>query len=123
MSKLVERKLVALLAEQIAANPRYRVRPIKGIAEDIAARLADAFDVLGDEVVMKDARQGYLYADDGGRGGVDEWMSALRDSAPYYFDQEPDAAQVRSRSDLKTAAERAAWIGQHGEAAYLALPK
>lgn len=82
-----------------------------------------------------DDKGNVIYGSDGASPMTpQEWVNRLRDQAPYFFkDSEGGGASgggggssygaVRSKSDLKTAADKAAFIREHGQDVYLKLPK
>lgn len=89
-------------------------------------------------IVAKDAQGDLMYGADGvSLLAPKEWMdTALRESAPHFFEPSggggapggggPGGSQrmnVRAKSDLKTPAEKAAFIGKFGLDAWTKLPQ
>ena len=121
-----ESVLLHVLAQEIARNPKYDMR--QGVVDDIERRLRSTFETLNGREMFHVEGKGYITAVDGGFGGLSDFVDYLREDAPYFFndtdaDADADDNTVRSRADLRTAAEKAKWIGKNGEAAYMSLPE
>jgi len=121
-----ESVILHVLAQEIASNPKYDMR--QGVVDDIERRLRQSFETLDGKPMFRVEGKGYITANDGGFGGLSDFVEYLREDAPYFFndtdaDADADDSPVRSRSELRTAAEKAKWIGKNGEVAYMSLPE
>lgn len=121
-----ESVLLRLLAQEMEDNPRYNLK--KGVYDDIEPRLRQSFETLNGRAMFRVEGRGYITAKDGGFGDLSDFVEHLREDAPYFFndtdaDADADADNtVRSRAELRTAADKARWIGEHGADAYMSLP-
>lgn len=101
--------------------------------DDIVSRGRQVFKLNGGKVLPYEG-ENVIYGDDGVTPlSVKQWLTKLSAKAPHLFKQSKgggadagnrsgDSGAVAKRSDLKTAADKAAYIGKHGREAYLKLP-
>lgn len=102
--------------------------------EDIKLRGGAIWRVKDDKIVALDANGEPLYDSDGLKPlTMDGWMKKLREDAPHLFKGSNGGGaggsgggsgfgHITKKSDLKTPAEKAAFINKNGGDAYLKLP-
>lgn len=100
--------------------------------DDVMLRAKSSFKIIDGKPIPVDNKGDPLFGKDGVMT-VSEWMKELASTAPHLFKPSSGAgaqgnqgigkSRVRSRSDLKTSKEKAAFIGEHGMDTYLGLPE
>jgi hypothetical protein len=128
-------RLSKLLVDNAVSEAALKSGVMDTALEDVLRRAKEVFRVVDGVVVPQNRDGDTIYGKDGVRPLTqDEWLSDLRNNAPHLFKPSkgggaaPDggkgggATNIRARSDLSTAAEKAKYIGEHGMDKYLELP-
>jgi len=100
--------------------------------DDVMLRAKNSFKIIDGKPIPVDNKGDPLFGKDGVMT-VSEWMKELAATAPHLFKPSSGAgaqgnqgigkSRIRSRADLKTSKEKAAFIGEHGMDTYLGLPE
>lgn len=127
------RSLIDRAVTDAVLNPKSGVNP--SALPDILSRAYNTFRVEGEGAVVPYSGDSKLIGADGMSAMTPhEWLSKMRESAPYFFKEStgggagsgstPGGSEfgASKKSDLKTPADKAKFIGQYGMDRYLALP-
>lgn len=130
----LQSKLEVVLIDSELAKAAAEAGVNETAVDDVIRRGRDTFRLVDEKVVpIKDGQT--VYGADGVTPlGIKEWLSKLAVSAPHLFKPSKGGGAdggngkgsgntgVTKKSQLKNAAEKAKFIGEHGRIAYLSLP-
>jgi len=132
-----DKRLGELLIGDSVSKAAAEAGAVDTALEDIKLRASMLFKVVDGEVKAVDKDGDVVYGKDGVSPlTISEWLEDLRSNAPHLFkgnsgggsaggasgNSGGTATKVRARSELKTPAEKSAFIEEHGMEAYLKLP-
>lgn len=130
-------RLSKVLVDQAVSEAAIKSGVTETALEDVLRRAKETFKVVDGEVVPQRANGDTVYGKDGVKPLTqEEWLGDLRSVAPHLFKPSkgggagPDggsgngggSTNIRARSDLANATEKAEFIGKHGMDKYLDLP-
>jgi len=126
-------KLSKLMVDDVVLKEAMKAGVHESATEDIVRRARDIFKVVDDELKPMKGDE-IIYGKDGiSPLTVSDWVSELATNAPHLFkessgggaaneDGKGGTGTIKTKADLKTAADKAKFIGEHGQEAYLELP-
>lgn len=126
-------RLSKLMVDDVVLKAAVKAGAVETATGDIIRRARDVFKVVDDELKPMKGDD-VIYGKDGVSPlSVDDWITDLATNAGHLFKPSSGggaanegngggAGGVKTKADLATSADKAKYIGEHGQAAYLELP-